>query len=169
MQHLILDLKAALNNIASMDSFKRTRLKHAMPHWVPDGAIYFITINTATRSTNQLAHPATAEAIKQAIQVYTNSSKWHPKLAVVMPDHLHLLVSLNTARFSISQIISPWKSYLKKSQGIQWQEGFFEHRIRDRSSLEEKERYLRMNPVRANLVKASKEWPYIWSESAFLR
>jgi|TARA_B110000977_G_C11042525_1_gene479361 putative transposase len=152
-----------------MESFERIRLKHGIPSWVEDGATYFITINAAARRTNQLARPATAEAIKQAIQVYTESSKWYPKLAVVMPDHLHLLVSLNTAQFSISQIISPWKSYLKKSQDIQWQEGFFEHRIRDRASLEGKEDYLRMNPVRADLVKIATDWPYTWSESEFQR
>jgi REP element-mobilizing transposase RayT len=152
-----------------MDRFERIRLRHGIPAWVQDGEIYFITINTATRGTNQLATPVIADAIKKAIQTYAAISKWHPKLAVVMPDHLHLLVSLNTAQFSISQIISPWKSYLKKSQRIQWQEGFFEHRIRNRTSLEAKEHYLRMNPVRANLRTAPEDWPYTWSESEFQR
>ena len=62
----------------------------------------------------------------------------------------------------------PWKGYLKKTQQIKWQEGFFEHRIRDQDSMEEKEHYLRMNPVRVGLVHHWEEWPYIWPESTFL-
>jgi putative transposase len=150
-----------------VNDFKRTRLQHSIPSWVQDGSVYFITINAVQRHINQLAKPVIAEAIKDSIQVYKDAHKWHPKLVVIMPDHLHMLVSLNTAHSSIRQIISPWKSYLKRSQLIEWQEGFFEHRIRDRVSLEEKEQYLRMNPVRAGLVEDPEEWPYLWPESSF--
>ncbi|MGZ0653974.1 REP-associated tyrosine transposase [Coraliomargarita sp. W4R72] len=150
-----------------MEHFTRKRLRHGIPSWVSDGAIYFITINTKVRGKNSLAVNQASEAIKTAIQVYTNQGKWYPKLAVVMPDHLHLLVSLNTAQYPIQKIISPWKSYLHKTQAIEWQEGFFEHRIRDRSLLEAKEQYLRLNPVKAKLVNDAKDWPYIWAESDF--
>ena len=108
-----------------MNPFKRKRLKHSIPSWVQDGAVYFITINAVQHSTNQLAKPLIAQALRDAIQVYKDFCKGHPKLVVIMPDHLHLLVSLNTAQFSISEIISPWKGYLKRSYGIEWQEGFF--------------------------------------------
>jgi putative transposase len=150
-----------------VNDFKRTRLQHSIPSWVQDGSVYFITINAVQRHINQLAKPVIAEAIKDSIQVYKDAHKWHPKLVVIMPDHLHILAPLNTANYSIRQIISPWKSYLKRSQLIEWQEGFFEHRIRDRASLEEKEQYLRMNPVRAGLVEDPKKWPYLWPESSF--
>ena len=86
-----------------------------------------------------------------------------------MPDHVHALVSLNTARHTIRQIISPWKSYLKKTQHIEWQDGFFEHRIRNQDSLEEKADYLRQNPVRAGLVNDPKDWPHTWDQSDFQR
>ena len=150
-----------------MNPFKRTRLKHTIPSWVQDGAIYFITINAVQRSANQLAKPSIAQALRDAIQVYTDSCKWYPKLVVIMPDHLHLLASMNTKQFSIAQVVSPWKSYLRKSLQIEWQEGFFEHRIRHAESLEEKEYYMRMNPVRAGLVDRKEEWPYTWPESSF--
>jgi REP element-mobilizing transposase RayT len=152
-----------------MSEFKRVRLQHSIPPWVKDGEIYFITINTLPRGKNQLATPEVATAIKTAIQNYTNSHKWHPKLAVLMPDHLHLLVSLNTARHTIKEIIAPWKGYLAKNQPIAWQDEFFEHRIRDRASLEEKEQYLRLNPVRAKLVNHPEDWPYLWTEADFQR
>ena len=150
-----------------MNDFKRTRLQHSTPPWGQDGAVYFLTINVFQRHTNQLVKPAIAETIKHAVQLYKDIYKWHPRLVVLMPDHLHMLVSLNTKMFSIRQIVSPWKGYLRKTQKIEWQEGFLEHRIRDRVSLEEKEVYLQMNPVRASLVKNPEDWPYTWSASSF--
>ena len=154
-------------NSKNVNDSKRTRLKHFIPSWVQDDSVYFITINAVQRHINQLAKPVIAEAIKDSIQIYKDAHKWHPKLVVIMPDHLHILASLNTTHFSIVQIVSPWKSYLKRSQQIEWQEGFFEHRIRGRESLEEKEQYLRMNPIRAGLVDNLNAWPYIWPESSF--
>ena len=150
-----------------MNSFNRTRLRHGMPPWVKDGATYFITINSRIRGENQLANPEIAHAIKEAIDHYTRIDKWYPILVVIMPDHLHMLLSLNTAQFKISQLISPWKGYLAKTQNIDWQDGFFEHRIRSQDSLEEKASYIHLNPVRAGLVKQADQWPYTWDQSDF--
>ena len=44
----------------------RARLGHGIPQWVKDGAFYFITINCARRSENQLCHPSVAEAVLAA-------------------------------------------------------------------------------------------------------
>ena len=152
-----------------MPDFTRKRLQHGMPPWVRDGEIYFITINCERRGINTLAKEETAQAIKDAIQHYTTIQKWWPRMIVLMPDHLHALLSLNTAQFTIAQIISPWKSYLKKTQGIDWQDGFFEHRIRNQDSLEEKAHYLRQNPVRAKLIDSPEQWPHTWQASDFER
>ena len=86
-----------------------------------------------------------------------------------MLDHLHALLSLSTAHYTITQIISPWKRYVKRTQDINWQSGFFEHRIRNQASLEEKADYLRQNPVRAQLVEHPEQWPYLWDISDFQR
>ncbi|MGJ8654076.1 MAG: REP-associated tyrosine transposase [Opitutaceae bacterium] len=150
-----------------MSEFQRTRLKHHIPEWVKDGEIYFITINTQPRGIDLLTQSKNAGAIKAAIQNYKENYKWHPTLVVLMPDHLHMLVSLNTSQFTIKQIISPWKRFLARTQEITWQEGFFEHRIRDRDSQEEKEQYLRLNPVRAKLVQNPEDWPYTWTDTDF--
>lgn len=152
-----------------MPKFTRKRLHHAMPPWVKDGETYFITINCAQRGARTLTIPENAIVIKDAIQNYTTFGKLWPRLVVLMPDHLHALLSLNTTRHTIRQIISPWKSYLKKTRGIDWQDGFFEHRIRNQDSLEEKAHYLRQNPVRAGLVEDPEDWPHIWTQSDFER
>lgn len=45
---------------------------------------------------------------------------------------------------------------------MEWQEDFFDHRLRSDESLDEKANYVRMNPVRAGSVKTVEEWPYSW-------
>ncbi|ADE55887.1 REP-associated tyrosine transposase [Coraliomargarita akajimensis] len=151
-----------------MPSFSRRRLKHDTPAWVDDGAIYFITINCEIRGYNSLATDSCASAIRTAAHNYTVNQKWHPILVVIMPDHIHMLVSLNTAHYRIQQILGPWKSYLRKTAGINWQQGFFEHRIRNEDSLREKIRYLCLNPVRAGLVENGCDWKYTWDTDEIL-
>jgi hypothetical protein len=53
-----------------------------------------------------------------------------------------------------------WKRWLASRQKINWQDGFFDHRLRNIESAVEKANYIRMNPVRAGLVDNPLEWPY---------
>ncbi|MBC8189651.1 MAG: hypothetical protein H8E75_04370 [Puniceicoccaceae bacterium] len=140
---------------------KRKALPHAVPDWVPDGETYFITINCRPRGENQLARQTQFVAIRSSVKNYTERALWHVQLMVIMPDHLHSLMTLNTRSKSISAIIGGWKRYLAKTEGIVWQKNYFEHRIRSQNELFEKESYLRQNPVRADLCKNAAEWPFI--------
>jgi len=45
--------------------------------------------------------------------------------------------------------------------GRAWQDGFFDHVLRSSESYGEKWEYVRMNPVRAGLVKQTEDWPFI--------
>jgi hypothetical protein len=45
-------------------------------------------------------------------------------------------------------------------RGWRWQKGFHDHRIRSPESEAQKWDYLRLNPVRAGLVKRPEEWSY---------
>lgn len=59
-------------------------------------------------------------------------------------------------------VIRAWKHYLAKRHRIRWQRDFFDHRIRQHESHEEKAAYIRNNPVRAGLVEKPEDWPYVW-------
>ena len=80
---------------------------------------------------------------------------------LLMPDHVHFLVSFSKTE-SMRAVIDAWKHYLAKQHGTHWQRDFFDHRLRKEESYEEKARYIRLNPVRAGLVKSPEEWPYFW-------
>jgi putative transposase len=83
---------------------------------------------------------------------------------VVMPDHIHLLltpageVSLEKAM----QFIKGGYSYrLRREDRIQvWQESFTNHRIRDFEDYLGHCEYVRMNPVRARLVRDAGAYPF---------
>jgi putative transposase len=73
-----------------------------------------------------------------------------------MPDHLHALLSFAPDR-SMSEIIRDWKRFHTRKYNIVWQEGYFDHRLRDDERGEQlalKMDYIRRNPV-------AEDWPWI--------
>jgi putative transposase len=85
---------------------------------------------------------------------------------VVMPDHVHLFVMLPPDGITLSKWVQSLRSVLgKKLLALRlvkphWQEGFFDHVLRNRESYSQKWDYVRMNPVRAGLSQTPEEWPY---------
>jgi REP element-mobilizing transposase RayT len=78
-----------------------------------------------------------------------------------MPDHIHFLLTFQNEE-SYHRIIGDWKRWISRHYGINWQENFFEHRLRNEENLDQKAQYMVNNPVRAGLVKEAKDWPYFW-------
>ena len=62
----------------------------------------------------------------------------------------------------MEKIIRDWKRFIAKQAGVTWQHGFFDHRLRNDESYGQKAEYIRQNPVRAGLVKAAGDWPFLW-------
>ena len=139
----------------------RKRLPHSTPSLVADGALYFITINCVPRNHNQLAYPAIASAISQSLLYLQEDGKLWVSLLMLMPDHLHGLFSF-THEVSMRRLIYDWKRFVARRNAITWQCDFFDHRIRNDASRDEKWHYIRNNPVRKGLVKTPDEWPFQW-------
>jgi putative transposase len=84
---------------------------------------------------------------------------------VIMPDHIHLFVRGGPGFF-----LGRWMGMLKQSLAKAgssprtnrqvWQEGFFDHVLRNDESYGQKWKYVRENPVRAGLVKSAEDWPF---------
>jgi len=95
---------------------------------------------------------------------YQDQKKYVLHEFVVMPDHLHLLItpapdiSLERAM----QFIKGGFSYRlgQSKRGLTWQESFANHRIRDQHDYEAHAGYIRTNPVRAHLVERPEMYPY---------
>lgn len=78
-----------------------------------------------------------------------------------MPDHVHALLAVPADR-SLPVVLRRWKAYQTRVFSVNWQSGFFDHRLRSVESLEEKVDYIRMNPVRAGLVAKAEDWAFVW-------
>ena len=137
---------------------ERKKLPHGLPSWVPDGSRHFITINCCSRGTNVLAHENIAVPLIESIAVYEELQKWYMYVMVIMRDHVHMIATCT--RSGIRAVIAPWKGFQAKTLGIDWQEDFFEHRLRNDAEFTEKLYYVLMNPVRQGLVENWRDWPY---------
>jgi putative transposase len=140
---------------------ERKILPHGIPSWVPDGSEYFITICAHPRGINQLCLPQPSKLIKDSLRFRQDRGDLWIHLLLLMPDHLHAVVSFSAAA-GMKKTISDWKRYTCLHGGISWQRDFFEYRIRKDESFVEKASYIRMNPVRARLIDAPEKWPYAW-------
>jgi putative transposase len=139
----------------------RKSLPHAVPPWVDDGAIYFFTQCLQDRTRSDLVQAETASALLAAVRNYHDRQIWFMHLFLLMPDHLHALVSFPTGQ-SMRVAWSSWKRYTAKATGVIWQRDFFEHRLRSHESWEQRARYIRENPVRKGLVTEGGLWPWLF-------
>jgi putative transposase len=142
----------------------RRSLCHEIPGWVGSGCRHFITINCRQRGSFSLVSPSIATALLGSLTVYEERGRWYPWLAVVMPDHFHLIVTFDLT-IGIRRTVSAWKRYLARSQNLNWQSDFFEHRLRNDAEFLEKASYVRQNPVRQGLVEKPEDWPFFWERS----
>jgi REP element-mobilizing transposase RayT len=145
----------------------RTPLSHARPSWIKDDAVFFITVCCRERGRNQLCNPVAARHLLDTIQFRQEQRKWHVQLFVVMPDHVHALVSFAT-EVVMKKVVCEWKQSAARRIGILWQRDFFDHRLRSDDAQVEKAHYIRMNPVRKGLAQRPEDWPYTWPRHAAL-
>ena len=135
-------------------------MNHESP-WGVEYANYFVTICCRPQGLNQLCWREKNPVMVESIENYHHQNRWFCSIALWMPDHLHMIIQVNS-RERFSDLIGDYKRYLSKKCGVRWHRGFFDHRIRRHESLEEKWRYIENNPVRAGLVRTPEEWAFRW-------
>jgi len=90
---------------------------------------------------------------------------------VVMPDHIHVLLTPITRLERAVQFIKGGFSYrAKKELGSNmevWQKGFSDHRIRDASDYLQHVSYIRQNSVRKHLSERPEAYPYSSAHPGF--
>ena len=108
---------------------------------------------------NQLCQDGVGQKILEAAHHYHTICRWHCELMVLMPDHMHALVSPG-GQTSIHEVVRSFKSWTAKLTKVVWQNGFFEHRLRNGASAEQKWKYVNENPVRQGLIQNPTDWPW---------
>jgi putative transposase len=107
-----------------------------------------------------------ANLFVDVLRAHTIKSTFTVHDFVVMPDHVHLLITI-PGELSIEkavQLIKGGFSFQAKRElgfsGEVWQEGFSEVGVRERRNFLEHRRYIEQNPVKAHLVKTAEEYPF---------
>jgi REP element-mobilizing transposase RayT len=139
----------------------RKRLGHAIPQWVSEGSFFFITINCQPRGQNHLCRAGLGDTVLKAAAFYHENLRWHCRLVLLMPDHLHGIIAVPRDP-GLKTTMSNWKKFLARNHGVQWQRDFFDHRLRDHHQSEQKTCYILMNPVRWGLCERAEDWPWVY-------
>ena len=126
-------------------------------HWEQE-VVYFLTFCVAGRDT-VLANDRTFDALERAIGRLT---KWSVGAAIMMPDHVHLLVTPNDREEPVGNVAAALKRWMRRDLAAmwQWQPSSFDRLLRSDESAEEKWHYIWENPMRAGLVERWEDWPY---------
>jgi putative transposase len=154
-----------MRNALPPKPFIRKPLDHGAHFEGRFGATYFITICCRERHRNQLCRSAVANSIFQTAALYDQQQKWYLLLLLLMPDHLHALISIG-GDTSLGDINSSFKRATTKFAGVSWQRNFFDHRLRRDEGLRQKAEYICENPVRAGLVNQANDWPWVLDRAA---
>jgi putative transposase len=136
-----------------------------LTHRTAPGCSYFVTTKTwENRAIFQVKE--NAEILIHCMLEYRDRGAYLLHEFVVMPNHLHLLITPGgeTSLEKAIQFIKGGSSYQihrQRENKIQiWSSGFHEATIRDAENFEARRNYIRMNPVEAGLAARPEDWAY---------
>jgi REP element-mobilizing transposase RayT len=134
----------------SRDQERRKRIERALDSGHGSGA---------------LAQPAVGEIVENAL-LFFDASRYRLHAWVVMPNHVHVLVTPIGGE-SLSAIVHSWKSFTAKKAsallgrtGAFWATEYFDRAIRDEAHYANAVEYFAMNPVKAGLCGRPEAWRY---------
>lgn len=128
--------------------------------WSVSGAEYFLTLCTHDRKPG-LTEPSTLSGALAEMQRLETEEVWHLHAAVVMPDHVHLLVAVGESP-DLAGAVRLFKGRLTpllRKSGMRWQQADFDHRMRSAEDRLPLLLYIYLNPYRAGLLPQGERWP----------
>lgn len=129
---------------------------------------FFVTIKTSM-SRRLLQSERNAMLFVEVLRSYAAAKKFRVLDFVVMPDHVHLLLTVEagmTIERAMQFIKGGFSFRLKKETGYcgeVWQRGFSEVRVENQLSLKNHRYYIAQNPVKAGLANSPGEFPFCFS------
>ncbi|MFG0380187.1 transposase [Pseudomonas sp. zbq_18] len=145
-----------------MVSYRRARVA---------GACYFLTLTLQDRTREWLVQHS--DALREALRQVIFERPCRVPAAVVLPDHLHLLMLLPEGDVDYSSRVRYFKSFFvqalrdkgvpvtlnEKGEANVWQRRFWEHLIRDEVDFAAHVDYIHANPLKHGLVGRVRDWP----------
>lgn len=127
--------------------------RNASPIEILRARTFFVTTSTCMERA-LLQSKRNATLFIDGSRSCVSQRKFHVHDFVVMPNHVHLLITVDeqTTEFGYS--------------GDVWQRGFSDVRIEDRVSFLRHQQYIAQNPIKKGLADAVDEFPYCFANLA---
>jgi putative transposase len=126
---------------------------------------YFVTFSTWQRRRLFVVE-LYARLFLKTMYAYRRQGKFQLHAFVLMPEHLHLLLT-PAKGVTLERAVQLIKGGYSHAFGIEfgkhkevWQRGFTDHRIRDRADFEKHREYIHDNPVERGLAEQVTEYCY---------
>lgn len=138
-----------------------------LPHFQNDHRTYFVTF--CTRDRWRLPEVGREIVLRNVV----SSAEYFLHTCVVMPDHVHVLLTPSWNRhgevFGIADIVRLVKgrsargvNVVLSRSGSLWQREYFDRELRDDEDVRAKGEYIANNPVRARIVARADDSPWLW-------
>jgi putative transposase len=136
------------------------------------GGTYFFTVALRDRQARTLVH--FIDALRWAVNTVRKEQPFRIEAFVVLPEHLHAVLTLPPDDSDYSgrwRLIKSRFSHTLAKAGVGlarnakgeydlWQRRYWEHTIRDEGDLQRHVDYIHFNPVKHGWVKHVKDWPH---------
>jgi REP element-mobilizing transposase RayT len=143
--------------------------RRRLPHYRKDEGAVFVTF--CCGCLDHLSESVRDIVVRNCLHDRGTKAMIHA--VVVMPDHVHLLLTplrdLDGNLYSLIEILQGIKSASAHSlnralgrSGPVWQEESFDHVLRSEESFEQTVEYIRQNPVRRGLVTRPEDYRWLW-------
>ena len=137
------------------------------------GATYFFTVNLRDRQSHLLVDEIVL--LRRTVMRVREIMPFHIDAWVVLPDHMHCLLTLpkddgnfpkrwQAIKMGLSRGIEPGEK-LSKSRVVRgergiWQRRYWEHTVRDERDFTAHMDYIHFNPVKHGLVERVADWEF---------
>lgn len=139
------------------------------------GGTYFLTMTVLDRKSQLLTKHI--NEFRRAYRLTKQNHDFELHAMILLPDHVHMLITLAENSDNYAVIISSIKTYFsrqikrsaientnpsrirRRERGI-WQRRYWEHRIRDELDYQRHMDYIHYNTVKHGYVARPTDWPY---------
>ena len=132
-----------------------------------EGGTYFFTMVTKFRKP-LFQDPSLCYFFMAGVEKIKSRYPFDLDAYVILPDHIHLLISLPAGMRDYSNIIKEVKKsvtkeirkHLDQPDLVVWQDRFWEHTIRDERDMKTHYDYIHYNPVKHGYVESAYQWKW---------
>ncbi len=156
------DDRPNLPTVGQASRLSNTPKRRNLPHYEESGGYYFITFATYRRKP---LTESDKECVFKALH-YLKDKKYDLQAAVVMDDHVHLVIKPSEPLAKIMHSIKSFTAHqMNKAAGLSgsvWQDEYHDRVIRNDREYREKMLYIANNPIKSNPGSTHSDYRWLY-------